>query len=83
MTEESVQLFVVALAELARPEAHRTDVVEARGHRFENDVIDAGACEVYGFTADVVLDLLAFLTGIERDRVPQRLHDLDLAKTWL
>lgn len=79
MSEESVQVFVVPLAELARPEAHRLDAVEHRGHRFENDVIDARVCEVYGFTADVVLDLLAFLTGRERDRVPQRLLDLELA----
>jgi 8-oxo-dGTP pyrophosphatase MutT (NUDIX family) len=79
MTEEAVQVFVVPLADLARPEMQRLDVVEARGHRFENDVIDAGVCEVYGFTADVVLDLLAFLTGAGRDRVPQRLRDLDRA----
>ena len=32
-------------------------------------MIDAGACEVYGFTADVVLDLLAFL---DRDRARPR-----------
>jgi 8-oxo-dGTP pyrophosphatase MutT (NUDIX family) len=83
MTDEVTRLFVVPLAQLARPETHRLDVVEARGHRFENDVIDAGACEVYGFTADVVLDLLAFLTGIERNRVPQRLHDLDRAIGFL
>ncbi len=30
-------------------------------------------------TADVVLDLLAFLDGAERDRVPQRLLDLERA----
>ena len=79
MTDEVVGMFLVPLADLARPDAHRFDVVEARGHRFENDVIDAGACEVYGFTADVVLDLLAFLTGTERARVPQRLLDLERA----
>jgi 8-oxo-dGTP pyrophosphatase MutT (NUDIX family) len=79
MTDEVVRIFVVPLAHLAHPDAHRFDVVEARGHRFENDVLDAGACEVYGFTADVVLDLLAFLTGTDRDRVPQRLLDLERA----
>jgi len=79
MTDEVVRVFLVPLAELARPGAHRFDVVEARGHRFENDVIDVDACEVYGFTADVVLDLLAFLTGAERARVPQRLLDLERA----
>jgi 8-oxo-dGTP pyrophosphatase MutT (NUDIX family) len=79
MTDEAVRLFVVPLATLAWPEAHRLDVVEHRGHRFENDVIDAGVCEVYGFTADVVLDLLAFVTGTDRNRVPQRLLELDLA----
>jgi 8-oxo-dGTP pyrophosphatase MutT (NUDIX family) len=79
MTEESVRIFLVPLADLARPEAHRLDVVEHRGHRFENDVIDTHECQVYGFTADVVLDLLAFLTGRERGRVPQRLLDLELA----
>jgi 8-oxo-dGTP pyrophosphatase MutT (NUDIX family) len=78
-TDEVVRVIVEPLAPLARPEAHRFDVVEARGHRFENDVLDAGACVIYGFTADVVLDLLAFLTGTERGRVPGRLLDLERA----
>jgi 8-oxo-dGTP pyrophosphatase MutT (NUDIX family) len=82
-TEETVRVMLEPLVGLAQPGAHRLDVVEARGHTFENDVIDASGCEIYGFTADVVLDLLAFLTGGERDRVPQRLRDLELAKAWL
>jgi 8-oxo-dGTP pyrophosphatase MutT (NUDIX family) len=83
MTEEVDRIFLVPLTELARPGAHRLDVVEAHGHTYENDVIDVDACEVYGFTADVVLDLLAFLTGTERARVPQRLLDLERARAWL
>jgi 8-oxo-dGTP pyrophosphatase MutT (NUDIX family) len=78
-TDEVVRVIIEPLAPLARRDAHRLDVVEARGHRFENDVIDASGCAIYGFTADVVLDLLAFLTGYERGRVPQRLLDLERA----
>ncbi len=78
-TDEAVRVMLEPLAALARPDSHRLDVVELRGYRFENDVIDASTCEVYGFTADVVLDLLAFLTGTERDRVPARLLDLERA----
>ena len=71
------------LAAIVPPSTHRLDRVEVDGHVFENDVIDGPDCEIYGLTADLVLDLLAWLDGRERDRVPARLADLELAKHWL
>lgn len=76
---EVARVFVIPLAAIARPEAHRLDVSEHEGHTFENDVVDTDACELYGLTADIVLDLVAWLTGTERDRVPRRLADLERA----
>ncbi len=38
---------------------------------------DADAFDIYGMTADIVMDLLAWLAGRERDRVPTRLLELE------
>jgi 8-oxo-dGTP pyrophosphatase MutT (NUDIX family) len=74
---EVEQVFVTPLARIARPEAHRVDVAEIDGHTYENDVLDAAGFDIYGLTADIVMDLLAWLAGSERDRIPGRLADLE------
>jgi 8-oxo-dGTP pyrophosphatase MutT (NUDIX family) len=74
---EVEQVFVTPLARIARPEAHRVDVAEIDGHTYENDVLDADDFDIYGLTADIVMDLVAWLAGIERDRIPGRLADLE------
>jgi 8-oxo-dGTP pyrophosphatase MutT (NUDIX family) len=70
-------VFLTPLERIARPEAHRIDLAEIDGHVYENDALDAGGFEIYGLTADIVLDLLAWLAGRERDRIPGRLADLE------
>jgi mutator protein MutT len=74
---EVAQVFVTPLARIARPEAHRVDTAEIEGRTYENDVLDADTFEIYGLTADIVLDLLAWLAETERGRVPQRLRELE------
>jgi 8-oxo-dGTP pyrophosphatase MutT (NUDIX family) len=74
---EVARVFVTPLARIARPDAHRVDIAEIAGVTYENDVIDADVFDIYGLTADIVLDLLAWLAGRERDRVPQRLLELE------
>lgn len=74
---EVVEVFLTPLVAIARPEAHHIRLAEIAGRTYENDVLDAGTFEIYGLTADIVLDLLAFLGGTDRDRVPQRLLELE------
>jgi SAM-dependent methyltransferase/ADP-ribose pyrophosphatase YjhB (NUDIX family) len=75
-SEEVASVFLTALGDIASPEAHRIDVVEINGVTYENDVLDAGTFDIYGLTADLVMDLFAWLDGRERDRVPVRLDEL-------
>ena len=75
-SEEVANVFLTPLADIARPEAHRIDIAEINGVIYENDVLDAGSFDIYGLTADLVMDLLAWLDGRERDRVPVRLEEL-------
>lgn len=70
-------VHLTSLARIARPEAHRVDIAEIDGHTYENDALDADDFEIYGLTADIVMDLLAWLEGRERDRIPGRLADLE------
>jgi 8-oxo-dGTP pyrophosphatase MutT (NUDIX family) len=74
---EVAGVFLTSLSRIARPEAHSVHVAEIEGRRYENDVLDAGAFDIYGLTADIVMDLLAWLEGNERDRVPIRLEELE------
>ena len=67
---EVVQVFLTPLTAIAHPDAHRFDIAEIGGVTYENDVVDTPDCRIYGLTADLVLDLVAWLTGRERDRVP-------------
>ena len=72
-----VRVFLTPLAHIARTEAHHVHVAEIDGRTYENDVLDAGDFEIYGLTADIVMDLLAWLDGRERDRIPVRLAELE------
>ena len=74
--DEVARVLVADLLALARPGAQRVEVVTHDGNEFDNDVIDADGFEIYGLTADIVLDLLAWIGGRDRDRVPGRLDDL-------
>jgi 8-oxo-dGTP pyrophosphatase MutT (NUDIX family) len=76
-SEEVAQVFLTPLGRIARAEAHRVDVAEIDGHTYENDVLDADGFDIYGLTADIIMDLLAWLAGTERDRIPGRLADLE------
>jgi 8-oxo-dGTP pyrophosphatase MutT (NUDIX family) len=76
-SEEVARILVADLAHLTAPAARRVDAIEHGGHHFRNDVIDAGGFEIYGLTADLVLDLLAWIVGSDRRRVPQRAGDLE------
>ncbi len=74
---EVERVFLTPLERIARPEAHRVDVARIDGHTYENDVLDADGFDIYGLTADIVMDLLAWLAGTERDRIPVRLAELE------
>lgn len=75
-SEEVANVFLTSLVDIARPDAHRIDIAEINGVIYENDVLDAGSFDIYGLTADIVMDLLAWLEGRERERVPIRLEEL-------
>jgi 8-oxo-dGTP pyrophosphatase MutT (NUDIX family) len=75
-TTEVSRVFLTPLAALADPAGHAVDRIHVDGHVFTNDVIDGPDCRVYGLTADLVLDLVAWLEGRDRDRVPGRRDDL-------
>ena len=75
-SEEVARVFLVALDEIADRSRHRVDVAELDGVLYENEVIDTAACSIYGLTADLVLDLVVWLEGVERARVPVRLAAL-------
>ena len=74
---EVARVFFTPLARIARPEAHRIDTAEINGRTYENDVLDADTFDIYGLTADIVMDLLAWLAGTERDRITIRLAELE------
>lgn len=76
-SDEVAHVFLTPLQRIARPGAHSIHVAEIDGRIYENDVLDADSFEIYGLTADIVMDLLAFLDGRERDRIPIRLEELD------
>ena len=75
-SNEVARVFLTPLARIARPEAHRIDIAEINGVTYENDVLDADTFDIYGLTADLVMDLLAWLGGTERDRIPIRRAEL-------
>jgi 8-oxo-dGTP pyrophosphatase MutT (NUDIX family) len=75
-SEEVARVFLVALDEIADRSRHRIEVAVLDGVTYENDVVDTDACRIYGLTADLVLDLVAWLEGLERGRIPIRLAEL-------
>jgi 8-oxo-dGTP pyrophosphatase MutT (NUDIX family) len=75
-SSEVDEVLVADLGEAARAERQTVNPVRHQGYVYIDDVIDAGDFEIYGMTADVVLDLLAFLAGRDRQRVPARAQGL-------
>ena len=74
--DEVAEAFTIPLARLAEPSSYSVNVVEYNGHVYHDDVLEVDGCRVYGPTADAIVDLLAWLTERERDRVDQRVTDL-------
>jgi 8-oxo-dGTP pyrophosphatase MutT (NUDIX family) len=73
--DEVAAVFTIPLEALADPAVHSIDVVDYKGHRYHDDVLEVEGCRVYGPTADAIVDLLAWLTGTVRDRLDQRASD--------
>src|SRR5436190_12607793 len=73
---EVAEVLLADLHVLVDPTNHRVKPVDYRGRTYHDDVLDAGSFVVYGPTADITLDLLAWLAGQERDRFDERAADL-------
>ena len=74
--DEVADIIVVPLADLADPANHGYRVTPAGDHEYRDSVITVGDVVVYGFTADLVLDLTVWLSGGDRRRTDERLADL-------
>ena len=75
-TAEVAETRAVPLSELAEPARRRTVRKEIDGHTYVDEVIDLDDWEIYGLTADLVIDLLDWTEGVDRRRVDQRRADL-------
>jgi 8-oxo-dGTP pyrophosphatase MutT (NUDIX family) len=73
---EVARVLVADLIALTNVDARREQVVSHHGRDFTNDVLVAGDFEIYGLTADIVLDLVGWITGSDRRRTPARANDL-------
>lgn len=74
--DEVDELIVAPLRALADPAAYSQQPIEFNGRTFLNDVITFEGHEIWGLTADLVLELLAWLAGEDPRRGPARADDL-------
>ena len=74
--QEVARLLVADLTVVADDGARREQVVSHNGRDFTNDVLVAGDFEIYGLTADIVLDLITWIAGSDRRRTAARAGEL-------
>lgn len=76
--DEVHEARIAPLRELADPTRRRRVVKEIDGHEYVDEVIDLDDdWEVYGLTADLVLDLTTWIEGSDRRRIEARRADLE------
>ena len=74
--DEVDELIVAPLRALADPAAYAQEPIEYAGRVFLNDVITYEGHAIWGLTADLVLELLAWIAGDDPSRGPGRADDL-------
>ncbi len=70
------EILTPDVRDLLRPEARRQQVVDSRGVRYVNEMIDFPGGAVFGLTADLLLEALEWGKGGAPHRGPARLRDL-------
>ncbi len=73
---EVAETRIVPLADLADPSRRHQVTKEVDGHVYVDEVIDVDDWEIYGLTADLVIDLTTWANGTDRRRVDERRDDL-------
>ena len=74
--DEVAELIVAPWRALGDRSTHATEPVEYNGRVFHNDIITFAGQEIWGLTADLVLEVLEWLDGTDPARGPNRAQDL-------
>lgn len=74
--DEVAEILIAPIAALLLPEARSHEVVERKGRKFVNDILAWPGGRVFGLSADLMLEALAWLSGEDPARGPIRLQDL-------
>ena len=70
------EVLIARVSTLLDPANHAVKAVELHGRTYHDDVLRADGFIIYGPTADIALDLIAWLTNTERGRVQARAENL-------
>jgi 8-oxo-dGTP pyrophosphatase MutT (NUDIX family) len=79
---EVVEVIQLVLAELGDPTNHSEKIVALGDINYVDDVLRCSGITIVGVTADIIIDLVHWLEGRDRRRVPARMQGLEyLART--
>lgn len=73
---EVAEVIEVVVAELADPANHDVQTVPLGDIDYTDDVVQCSGVTIVGLTADIVVDLVHWLGGRDRRRVPDRMQGL-------
>lgn len=73
---EVAAVHEVPLAQLRAPGALTHEAVQAKGQVFVREILTTPHVRFYGLTADLVLELIEFLDGVDTERHLRRLEEL-------
>jgi hypothetical protein len=73
---EVAEVIELIVAELADPANHAVQTVPLGDIDYTDDVLQCSGVTIVGLTADIVVDLMYWLGGQDRRRVPDRMQGL-------
>jgi 8-oxo-dGTP pyrophosphatase MutT (NUDIX family) len=74
--DEVAEILIAPVSALLAPEAKSHEVVEHQGMQFVNAILQWPEGRIYGLSADLMLEALAWLGGEDPSRGPVRLGEL-------